>query len=188
MTTVYIITRDLSYFGTELRAFFEHIVCRICGIPAEDIRPFKMSEMCGHVEHELIKTKKAIFLMCWLPFTINFILSLAFLLGGSYRIIYVGDLKSIQAYIFLWLGISCAANCVPSFEDALSFKDCFYNKETNIIIKIILAPFFGVMYAMSFLERYSVTFILSVAFAVAFPYMVNNLFPLITRISEFFIN
>ncbi len=184
MTTLYVITRVLSYFGTELRAFFEHLVCRICRIPAEDVRPFKMSELCGHVEHELTKTKKEAFLMCWLPFTLNFILSCAFLLGGAYRIVYVGDLGTLSAYIFLWLGFSCAANCAPSFEDALSFKDCFYNKDTNIIIKILISPFFGLIYAMSFLERYSVTFLLAIGFTVAFPYAFNLVFPLIINVSQ----
>lgn len=186
MTSVYIITRVLSYFGTELRTLFEHIVCRICGIPAEDISPFKMSEMCGHVEHELLKTKKQTFLMCWLPFTLNFILSAAFLLSGAYRIIYAGDFKSLSAYIFLWLGFSCAANCVPSFEDALSFKDCFYNKETNVVLKIVVAPFFGVMYVLSFLERYSLTFLLAIGFTVVFPYAFNLLFPIISGVAQLF--
>ena len=40
MTTVYVVTRVLSFFGTYLRTFWEHIVCRICKIPAEDVRAF----------------------------------------------------------------------------------------------------------------------------------------------------
>lgn len=184
MINLYVATRVLTVFGTVVRAFWEQIACRLCGIPVEDVRAFKTSELCGHVEHELIKNKKHSFIVCWLPFTMNFIMACCFLLSGAYRIAYIGDLKTITSWAFLWLGISFAANCVPSFEDILSFKENFYNKETKTITKIILAPFFGIIYGFGILERFSVTFIIAILFALVFPQMFNLLFPALNVISQ----
>lgn len=180
MTNLYVATRVVTFFGTTMRTFWEHLVCRICGIPVEDVRAFKVSELCGHVEHELIKKKSHAFLMCWLPFTLNFVFACCFLLSGAYRVVYIGDIKSVSSWIFLVLGISFAANCVPSFEDVLSFKDVFYGKDGNIAVKILLAPFFAVIYGFAILERFSLTFIVAILFAVAFPQIFNIVFPIVS--------
>lgn len=184
MTNLYVVTRVFTGFGAVIRAFWEHIVCRLCGVPVEDVRPFKVSELCGHVEHALVKKKKHIFLICWLPFTLNFIFACCFLLSGAYRVIYVGDLKTVTSWVFLWLGFSFAANCVPSFEDVLSFKDAFYTGNTNVIIKIVMAPFFAVIYGFAVLERYSLTVIAALVFTVAFPWIFNLLFPAINLLAQ----
>lgn len=179
MINIYVFTRVLTVFGTVVRAFWEQVACRVCGVPVEDVRAFKVSELCGHVEHELVKKKSHSFAICFLPFVMNFILAFCFLLSGAYRVIYIGDVKTVTSWVFLWLGISFAANCVPSFEDVLSFKENFYNKETKIIVKIIVAPFFAVIYGFSLLERYSLTFVVSILFAFVFPQLVNLIFPII---------
>ncbi len=179
MINLYVFTRALTFFGTLMRAFWEQIACRVCGIPVEDVRGFKVSELCGHVEHELIKKKSHIFLVTFLPFVMNFVLAFCFLLGGAYRVVYIGDVKSISFWFLLWLGISFAANCVPSFEDVLSFKEAFFESNTKIFVKILVAPFFAIIYGFSILERMSVTFVLAVLFAVVFPQIVNFAFPLI---------
>ncbi|MEE1504496.1 MAG: hypothetical protein UGF89_09670 [Acutalibacteraceae bacterium] len=186
MINLYVATRVLTVFGTIMRAFWEQVACRLCGIPVEDVRAFKVSELCGHIEHELIKNKKHSFIICWLPFTLNFILSVCFLLSGAYRVIYVGDVKTITSWVFLWLGVSFAANCVPSFEDVLSFKENFYNSETKTIVKVLLAPFFAVVYGFSILERYSLTFVVAILFALVFPKIANMFFPLAITVSQMF--
>ena len=184
MINLYVATRVLTFFGTVLRTFWEHIACRILGIAAEDVRPFKVSELCGHVEHELVTTRKQAFLICWLPFTLNFIIGCALLLSGSYRIIYAGELVAFKSWLFLFVGISCLANCVPSFEDVLSFKDLFYSDNSNKALQVVLAPFFGVIYAFAVLERYSITFLMSILFAIAFPWIFNVLFPVIEILAQ----
>ncbi len=183
MTSLYVATRVITYFGTELRTFWEHVVCRICRIAAEDVRAFKSGELCGHVEHELVRTRTQAFLMCWFPFTMNFIISCMLLLSGSYNIWCLGDYGSFKSWLFLWVGFSCAANCVPSFEDVLSFKDFFYGKESNVFLKILLAPFFGIIYAGAYLERYSLTFILGIIFTLIFPTLLDSVLPFIEKIA-----
>lgn len=183
MTIIYVVTRLLTFFGAILRAFWEQLVCRVCKIAAEDIRPFKYSELCGHIEHELIKNPGHAFLMCFVPFTLNFILSCCFLFSASYRLFYIGGALSFQSFIFLWLGVSCAANCAPSFEDMLDLKDCIYNGK-SIALKILATPFFGVYCASACLEKYSLTFILSVLWAVIFPHIFAPVVTLFYQLSH----
>lgn len=184
MTNLYVATRVLTFFGSMLRAFWEHVACRICGVPIEDARVFKGSELCGHVEHSLEKNKKRIFLICFLPFALNLIFSCLFLLSGAYRVVYVGDYKSITSWMFLWLGVSFAANCIPSFEDVLCFGEAFYNSETKLVVKILLAPFYAIIYGFGVLERYSITVVISILFAIIFPQIVNVSFPIVVTISQ----
>jgi hypothetical protein len=145
-----------------------------------------VSELCGHVEHELIKEKKHSFIVCWLPFTMNFILACCFLLTGAYSIVYIGDVKTVTSWVCFWLGISFAANCVPSFEDVLTFKELFYNKETKTAVKVILAPFFALIYGFGILERFSITFVVAVLIAIVFPLLLNLLFPAFNQFSQMF--
>lgn len=179
MIYLYVFTRALTIFGTVMRAFWEQVACRICGIPVEDVRAFKVSELCGHVEHELIKKKSHILSVCVIPFVMNFFFACCFLLSGAYRVVYIGDVKTIGSWLLLWLGISFASNCVPSFEDVLSFKDAFFGKDTKTITKILAAPFYGVIYGFSLLERISLTPVVAVLFAMVYPQIVNVIFPLI---------
>lgn len=184
MINLYVATRILTFPGTILRNFWEHLICRLCSIPAEDIRVFKVNEMCGHVDHDLIKEKSKSFAMCFAPFLFNFILACIFFLGGSYRISYIGDFKSVLSWVFMWMGISLATNCVPSFEDVLTFKDVFYNNETKLIVKILVAPFYGLIYGFSLFERVGLTFVISILFAIVFPQIFNKLFPVIITLGQ----
>lgn len=181
MTYIYVATRIITYFGTELRVLWEQLVCRFFKIPQEDTRSFKANEMCGHVEHELPTSLKEAFLICFVPFVFNFILGVCILLTGSYRVFYIGDM-SISGIIFLFVGVSLLSNCAPSFENALSFKDYLYSKDTSLFIKILLTPHFAISYACAFLERFSITFILAILFAWVFPSLFSFTFPLINQI------
>lgn len=183
MTILYVITRILTFFGAVLRTFWEHIACRICKIPIENVRIFKNEELCGHIEHELPQNLKQSFLVCWLPFTLNFLMGCAFLLSGSYRLFYIGGFDSLQSYGLVWLGVSCLANCAPCYEDALALKGFIFDG-SNKVLKVLLAPFFAVVWASAFLEKYSVTFVFSVFFAVAFPAVFNLLFPFFEMVRQ----
>ncbi len=183
MTYLYTATRIITFFGAVLRSLWEHITCKICKIPVEDTRTFKVDEMCGHVEHEIPEKLPHSFWVCFIPFTLNFLLGCAFSLTGSYRLFYLGDTTTLSTYALVWLGFSCFANCTPCFEDMLSFKDYLYNKGGKAS-KILLSPFFAVVYVCTYLERYSLTVILSVIFMILFPKMFNLLFPVLDLIDQ----
>ncbi len=183
MTNLYIVTRFITFFGTSLRVFWEHVACRICKVPIEDIRAFKTNEMCGHIEHELPDNLKHSFLICWLPFTMNFLIGCSLLLTGSYRLFYIYETDYVPTYVLVWLGFSCIANCASSFEDALNFRDYLISSKNNFM-KVVLYPFFGVNYVMASVERYSVTTLISLAFTVLFPQIFNLLFPMLDFLDQ----
>ena len=74
MTYLYVATRVFTYFGTELRVFWEQLALRFFKVPQEDTRTFKSSEMCGHIEHELTSSLSSSFMVCFLPFFMNLVL------------------------------------------------------------------------------------------------------------------
>lgn len=183
MTVLYIITRYITFFGAVLRVFWEQLACRICKIPIEDTRVFKQDELCGHLEHELPGSLKQAFVVCWLPFTMNFFIGCAFLLTGAYRLFYIMQTNSPMAYGLVWLGVSCLANCAPSFENMLSLKDFLYGGSSKAL-RVVLSPFFGVVCAGAYLEKFSITFLLTILFAIVFPYIFNLLFPVLDYIDQ----
>lgn len=183
MTTIYVITRVLTFFGAVLRAFWEHIACRLCKLPIEDNRAFKNNELCGHVEHELAEKLRHAFLICWLPFTLNFVLGCSFLLTGAFRLFYIGEAITLQNFGLFWLGVSCFANCAPSYEDALSLKD-YIQGSKNKLAKIVVYPFFVVAYVAAFLERFSLTAAISLVAGVMFPTVFTLVFPIFDYIDQ----
>ena len=40
MNILYVITRFITFPGALVRAMWEHLVCKICGVPVEDNRTF----------------------------------------------------------------------------------------------------------------------------------------------------
>lgn len=186
MTLIYVITRIITFPGAFFRKLWELLVCRVCKIAVYDERAFKYSEFCGHTEHELLAENPwKSFFICWFPFTMNLILSTYFLSGSAYQLVYIGDTGNVLSYLFLWLGISFAANCAPSFEDMLAFKDSVYGRK-NVFLKIIFAPFFALFCVMSCLEKYSLTFLLAVAYGVCFPYVFGWVLPVLSVFQSIF--
>lgn len=183
MTNLYVATRIITFFGAYVRTFWEHVACRMAGVPAEDVRAFKSSEMCGHVDHAILDNLKQSVIMCLFPFTMNFILGSCMLMTGSYSLFYVGNTGSVQSYVLVCVGFSLLANCAPSFEDALCFKDYLYSRKGKVI-KVLLSPAFGVVYSMAYIERYSITFVLAALYTVFFPWICNIFFPAFQYISE----
>ncbi len=178
MSVIYVATRIITFFGAYLRTFWEHVACRLCKVGVEDIRAFKSGEMCGHVEHEVVKAASHSFLICWFPFTMNFVFGCLLLLSGAYKLIYIGHTDAIFNYVTLWLGVSLLANCAPSYEDVLTLKDNLY-KGDGVVRKIVASPFFAVFYVMSFLEKFGITLLLAIGFSIGFPYLFGYTFRLL---------
>ncbi len=183
MTILYIVTRVITFFGSVLRVFWEHLACRICKIPIEDTRVFKNDELCAHIEHEIPEKLSHSFAVCFIPWIMNFIFGCAFLLTGSYRLFLLGETTALASYALVWLGFSCLANCTPSFEDMLSFKDWLYGGK-NTVAKVLLSPFFAVVFVCAYLEKYSLTTILSLLFTIFFPNIFNLFFPLLDWVDQ----
>lgn len=165
MDKLYVISKFLTFPGAMVRGFWEHIVCKICGIPVEDNRLLRNDELCGHVEHELAPTARKAFALCFVPAFLNALL--AFLLAvpsmlSLFAFEMNGALNLVCGIVAFWFAFSLCVNSYPLVEDALNMKEKVY-KNGTIIQKIFYAPGFAFLYIGAFLEKYLITFVLALA-------------------------
>ena len=147
MRIVYLIVKYITLPGTFLQAFFEHLTCRVYEVLVEDGRYLRANEMCGHIQHELVRKRSTSFGICFFPFLFNLIAGLMLTAVGAVNVLYLGEFFTsggsvhILNFLFLWVGISCLTNLFPQTEDALTFKELLYGKgKSNLFVKIIAAP------------------------------------------------
>ena len=149
MRAVYLTVKYITIVGTFLQGFFEHLSCRMYDVLIEDGRYLRSNEMCGHIEHELIKKRGTAFGVCFFPFLFNLLIGLILTAAGSVNIFYLGEffmsadskVPNFPNFLFLWVGISCLTNLFPQIEDALTLKEQIYGKgKSNLFVKIIAAP------------------------------------------------
>ncbi len=182
MNVLFFITRILTFSGSAVRCFWEYLVCRIYKLPIEDIRCFKVNEMCSHIEHEFPEKTAQSFLLCFFPFILNLCMGTCFLLYSSYHAFYAGAVN-LNIVIFLIVGISMYSNLFPSVEDALYLRDGIYaSGGKSLFVKILLAPFTYLMLVGAYLEKYSVSVLTSIAAAAAFPFVTAPLLDIAGRI------
>lgn len=175
MTTVYVIFKILAFPGTFVKGFWEHLTCKILGLPVESSSYLSTSELCGHVDHALPKTPFAAFLAAIGPSLMNLFIGSVFF-GSGYKLIFdmgIGYYESRQAFVLgvflLYIGISFLCNIFPMVEDAMNLYDILYaQKKGNIVGRIFAFIPTAIVYAGSYLERYCVTEILFVIFIVVF--------------------
>lgn len=157
MTRLYVITKYLTLPAVIIRCMWEQIICKAAKVFVEDTQYIRKDELCGHIEHEIIKSRFVSWLVAVVPF-ISAVLGVAF-----YSVFpYIFRASSLSGRCFslisVWLVISFAANCFPSVEAVLNIGDKLY-KQSGIAAKIILSPLFALLYAGAYLERYCITFI-----------------------------
>lgn len=170
MTTLYIITKYLTFPGAMIRGFWEHLVCRICGIPVEDNRLIRRDEMSSHIEHEFASTASSAFAICFIPAFMNGFLAFLLMIPSFLTLFLFGMngvLVTIVNIIACWLSFSLYVNSYPLIEDALNMKEAVY-KKGNILQKIFYAPGFLGCYIGAFAEKYCVTFVLAVIALIGF--------------------
>lgn len=165
MSALYAITRFITFPGAAVRAMWEHLICRLCGVPVEDNRTFRFDEMCGHIEHELMPKATGAFAIGFVPAFMNGVL--AFLLAlGPVLGLFVFEMSSLSGRIVnilaYWFAFSLYVNSYPSVEDALNMKEKIYHKG-NILQKILYTPGFIGCYVGAYLEKYCLTFVIAVA-------------------------
>lgn len=163
MTVVYLIGRFITFFGAFLKAFWEHLTCRILKLPVEDASYFQFNEMAGHIDHDPAPTRMKSFLMCFLPTLANSLISYPLVAMGYAGLFYIGltyassPFLFILCLVFIILGMSIWANTSPHIEDSLHLWEMIYKKNnTNIIVKILLF-FPSIIFIIgSYVERYSI--------------------------------
>ena len=177
MRIIYVIVKTITLPGAMLHAFFEHMSCRICKILVDDARTIRADEMLSHTEHELVKRRGASFDLCFIPFMFNLIFGLTFLSSGAVAVLYLGSYKNVLLWFLLYMGIALLTNLFPQMEDVLMLKENVYNKNTNKLLKVLVAPFYAVFYVGAQLERFGLTLLTSIGFAFLYPYLLGLTVP-----------
>lgn len=184
----YLIAKIITFPGALFKAFLEHVACRLSLTAMDDDRYFQGNEMCGHVEHELATKKGQAFVLCFFPFFISCIFGLIFAWAGSIDIIALGEFRRLEhvnlmGFLYLYLGLCFLTNMFPSTEDYLSFKELFYGKGSkNVFLKIILAPFFAILFVGTKLEKCGLSLLTSAAFIFFMPNILSLFVPALTNL------
>lgn len=175
MELVYRILKYITFPGAILKGIFEHLTCRIYKVPVEDIRSIQPNELCGHIEHEIIKGRGS-FGMCFLPFILNLICSLLVLTPATISVVYLEDNNAFSV-ILMYFGFSFLANIMPLMEDAISMWESLYGQDgsKNMTSKVFLAIPAAILYAGAWLDKFGITFLLSIAFTIALPFIVQSI-------------
>lgn len=173
MTALYIASKILTFPGAYLRGFWEHLTCKILGLPVELPGYLRIDEACGHVEHGLAKKGFASYLMATGPGFMNFMTGFPMFLVGYINLFYLGVKASDSAgyfafYVLLtYVGISLLCNLFPLVEDAINLFDVAYSQKKMNIIGRILTYIPALITSLGArLEKYGVTVILWIAFMI----------------------
>ncbi len=174
MDKLYIASKYVTFIGAVLKGFWEHLFCRILGVPVQDARYLQATELCGHVEHDFTKSKLTTFLLCYLPGFMNRLFGYGMLISGFLGLFYVeasAEYPIFWVYIvMLYLGVSLMCNNAPLYEDALNNWDLLYGKEqgTNPILKVLAFIPSVYILASAWIEKYALSLLAYIIAIVIF--------------------
>lgn len=121
MSIINLIVKIITFFGAAFRATVEQLACRKRKLIIEDVSFFTPGKLCGHVAHEMPRTKKDASALCLRPFFVNLILGLMILIPSSISLFFLENYK-ITIFVLYWIGISLWTNLFPSPLDTSAYK------------------------------------------------------------------
>lgn len=166
----------ITFPGAFLHAFWEHLICRMYGVPVENNRYMQGAEMSGHVEHDFFPTPTQQFEFCFFPALFNTVLGLLIGIPAAIQLFIVGTEKWAALFIImLWLGISLLTNINPLIEDAMFMWEGMYksDEKPNIVVRILAFPFAALLYLGSYLNTYGLSLITSALTILGLPLIVS---------------
>ncbi len=180
MTWLYVLTKTVFFPGTFLKGFWEHVTCRLLGVQIYAADTYlSRNRLCGHVYMLPAPTAARSFFVCFLPGFLNLFLGFpAFVVGvvtlGFMGVDVIDPLTGTFCplfilYVLLYLfGASCMCSLFPYVDDVRHLRQMLYGKDSkaSAVGKVFAFLPTCVMTAGAYLEKYSVTFFVTVAFLV----------------------
>lgn len=164
MTALYIASKILTFPGAYIKGFWEHLTCKILGLPVEIPGYLRIDEACGHVEHTLAVKGFSAYLMATGPAFMNFNAGIWIFFAGYTSLDYMGitPYDSVGLFVFYilmtYVGVSMLCNVFPLVEDAMNLYDLLYlQKKGNAIGRILAYIPTVITYAGAFAEKYCIT-------------------------------
>lgn len=174
LRVIYLIGKLLTLPGAYLKGFFEHVTARALSIPSEENSYIRMTDGCGHMEHDNIYGEWKNFLFTWLPGVFNFIIGLPFFLAGYSGLFLLkipfADKSQVMFVVYCilyYVGFSMLANIFPLWDDAVGLWQSVFSKQTSLIAKIVLAIPTLIIIAGALLERYALNILVLVGATAA---------------------
>lgn len=180
MKWIYVLTKAMYFPGTFMKGFWEHLTCRILHIPiyAAD-RYVSRNVLSGHVSMTPAQTPAKAFFACLLPTVMNCIVGLPAFAAGTVTLGFLGvdviDPLSgsfcplFVLYCLLYLfGASFMCSLFPYTEDIRHAWTSVYGKDSQVSVLGKVFAFLPscILAAGAYLEKYCVTWFLSVGFLV----------------------
>ena len=151
----------ITFPGVIMHELSHQIFCRLRNVPVYEVRYFQAKNPCGYVAHEPSDNPFTTFIISTGPFIFNTIIGALILLPGSVvmsefdlfssirnsNVDFDTILRFIPMLIAFWLGVSILMHAFPSTGDAkVLINSILKNKDVSILIRILVAPFVGLMY------------------------------------------
>ena len=155
MKLIYVYVKIFTFPGALTKAFFEQVMCRIFRCPVEDNRYLRTDEMCGHVEHELIRKPVESYLFCLIPGLLNFLLAVMLGIIPFVNIFLLGNYSSLVSYYATTAAELAHEPIISIIFDPLSEAFTKLITEQPMLVKTIdfLTPFFFVWLSISMLTN-----------------------------------
>jgi len=156
-----VIISIITFPGVIMHELSHQIFCRLRRVPVYEVKYFRGGNPCGYVAHEPSDNPLTIFLISMGPFIFNTLVGALMLLPASVVMSEFGLLNAIRnsnvngdtilgmfpTLIAFWLGASILMHAFPSTGDAkILVANILKNKDVNIFIRILVAPFVGFTY------------------------------------------
>lgn len=151
----------VTFPGVIVHELSHQIFCYLRRVPVYEVKYFQVKNPCGFVAHEPSDDPLTTFIISIGPFIINTLLGACILFPASIEMSEFGifdwiwrsdvDLTAVVRFIPMliayWLGISILMHAFPSTGDAgVLVSNILKNKDVNIFIRILVAPFVGLIY------------------------------------------
>jgi len=143
----------LTFPGVIVHELAHQLFCRICRIPVYEVKYFQFTNPCGYVLHEATDSPMKNFLSAMGPFFVNTIVGMLIVLPASVDIFFFTTIQIMHPLnLFLaWIGLSILMHAFPSRGDADAMvQSILKNASVSIPVKIVVAPFIGLVYLGAF--------------------------------------
>lgn len=164
--------------GVILRAFNQHVLCRVLMIPVTDKSYLHPDGRMGMISHEPIKSAGKSFIFCWLHRTLADLIAFPMIFLGAIELFYL-DVSFNDAYtgtknfmffvyvFILWAGLSVWSSRYPCVEDADGmWKHLYDEKGMNVFMRILLfVPALRIR-LMSRAEKYGINILFALALII----------------------
>ncbi|MBR5618820.1 MAG: hypothetical protein IKW76_03710 [Clostridia bacterium] len=180
MTFLYVLTKTIYFPGTFIKAFWEHVICRLLGVEIFAADTYlSRNRLCGHVSMLPPANAGKRFLLCFLPALLNFSLGFPAFAAGAVTLGFLGvDVVDPMTgkfcplfilYVLVYLfGASCLCSLFPYVDDVRHLWRTHYTADSTASGAGKVFAFLPTCLMMigAYLEKYCVTFFVTVALLI----------------------